>query len=158
MKLIENDMNTMYEIQGPMGKGLNIKSSGVHVAFTAGTGILVFIDLVAHLVKKNLGMLSPEEDVQLDPKFRFILFCSFPKKEEAIGFEMCQLLNDLCQSQGMNNFQFVSRFSNISKERWDTAFLEKRLQEYDSQNLGRLWVCGPPSMNELFDKYLCTNI
>lgn len=45
-----------------MGKGLGIEPEGVHVAFTAGTGILVFIDLVAHLIRKNLGQLDAQED------------------------------------------------------------------------------------------------
>ena len=35
-----------------MGKGLQMKSKGVHIAFTAGTGCLVFLDLVAHLLRK----------------------------------------------------------------------------------------------------------
>jgi hypothetical protein len=30
--------------------GLNISPNGKHIAFAAGTGILVFIDLVAHLI------------------------------------------------------------------------------------------------------------
>ena len=33
-----------------MGRGLGIEQTGRHVAFTAGTGVLVFIDLVAHLL------------------------------------------------------------------------------------------------------------
>jgi len=33
-----------------MGKGLGIDQTGVHVAFTAGTGVLVFVDLVAHIL------------------------------------------------------------------------------------------------------------
>ena len=33
-----------------MGKGLGIKPTGKHIALAAGTGILVFIDLVAHLI------------------------------------------------------------------------------------------------------------
>lgn len=36
-----------YEITGPMGHGLRMKNSGVHVAFAAGTGVLCFVDLVA---------------------------------------------------------------------------------------------------------------
>ena len=36
-----------YEVKGPMGKGLEVKQAGVHVAFSAGTGVLVFVDLVA---------------------------------------------------------------------------------------------------------------
>ena len=33
-----------------MGLGLDLKHRGKHIAFAAGTGILVFIDLVAHLI------------------------------------------------------------------------------------------------------------
>ena len=47
-----------YVIKGPLGKGLYLKPAGVHVAFTAGTGILPFIDLVAHLIRANLDQLN----------------------------------------------------------------------------------------------------
>ena len=40
----------LYEVKGPMGKGLQVKSSGVHIAFAAGTGVLCFVDLVGHLI------------------------------------------------------------------------------------------------------------
>ena len=36
-----------------MGKGLCIEESGVHVAFCAGTGVLVFLDLIAHLLMRS---------------------------------------------------------------------------------------------------------
>ena len=45
-----------------MGKGLDIKSEGTHIAFSAGTGCLVFVDLVAHLIRKNLGLLDVDEE------------------------------------------------------------------------------------------------
>ena len=48
----------VFEFKGPMGKGLDIHSKGVHVAFAAGTGVLVFIDLVAHLIRKNLKLMN----------------------------------------------------------------------------------------------------
>ncbi len=38
-----------------MGKGLDLKSEGVHIAFTAGTGILPFLDLVAFLIRYHLN-------------------------------------------------------------------------------------------------------
>lgn len=40
-----------YEIKGPMGKGLGLtaESKGKHIAFAAGTGVLVFVDLVARI-------------------------------------------------------------------------------------------------------------
>ena len=46
-----------------MGKGLNVMTSGVHIAFTAGTGILPFLDLVAYLIRLNLGILSEKNDM-----------------------------------------------------------------------------------------------
>jgi len=40
-----------FEIQGPMGKGLGLthESTGDYFAFAAGTGVLVFFDLVARI-------------------------------------------------------------------------------------------------------------
>ena len=40
-----------YEVKALLGKGLNLQKDGVHVAFTGGTGILVFVDLVALLIR-----------------------------------------------------------------------------------------------------------
>ena len=45
-----------------MGKGLDIMPNGTHIAFTAGTGALVFVDLVAHLIRKNLNLLTDTEE------------------------------------------------------------------------------------------------
>ena len=49
-----------------MGKGINLKKYGTRVAFTAGTGILVFIDLVAYLVRRNLDISYMRGDTELD--------------------------------------------------------------------------------------------
>ena len=51
----EEITKAQYYIKGPMGKGLDIQPSGVHIAFTAGTGILPFMDLVAFLIRYNLN-------------------------------------------------------------------------------------------------------
>ena len=48
----------IYKLKGPLGKGLDIMPKGTHIAFTGGTGVLVFIDLVAHLIRKVLGLLD----------------------------------------------------------------------------------------------------
>lgn len=40
-----------YEVKALLGKGLNLQKDGVHVAFTGGTGILVFIDLIALMIR-----------------------------------------------------------------------------------------------------------
>ena len=91
-KLIyDSDNDDDFLIQGPMGKGLGLGNSGTHIAFTAGTGCLVFIDLVAHLVRKNLGLLSEvEEHIIEGSDFKFIFYVSFHKREDAIGLELME--------------------------------------------------------------------
>ena len=44
-----------------MGKGLDVPSTGRNIAFTAGTGVLVFIDLVAHLILRVISQKGGEE-------------------------------------------------------------------------------------------------
>tara|TARA_B110000285_G_C14684774_1_gene406320 strand:+ start:51 stop:203 length:153 start_codon:yes stop_codon:yes gene_type:complete len=46
-------------IKGPVGKGLGLtsQSSGTYIAFAAGTGVLVFIDLVARMILSQLNLI-----------------------------------------------------------------------------------------------------
>ena len=104
---IHKDIDTqthVYQFQGLLGRGLNLKSEGKFVAFSAGTGILVFLDLVAHLilriVSENggppelLGMFDTEDKLNLE-SFKFELYTSFANEEEAIGLEMARALESL---------------------------------------------------------------
>eukprot|EP00347_Sterkiella_histriomuscorum_P019560 403341168 len=152
----QGNKNVILTCQGPMGIGLDIKRSGTHIAFTGGTGCLVFIDLVAHLIRKSLGMLKTVEDNYLDNEnFKFVLYVSFPKREEVIGLELYQGLVDIQEKLGFKNFEFHMRLSNETKQRWDFKFLEEQIQKYHQANIiKKIWVCGPPRMNEDFDKGL----
>ena len=47
MKFYEDRINLKLEVSGPFGKGLQVESEGIHIAFAAGTGVLTFMDLVA---------------------------------------------------------------------------------------------------------------
>lgn len=60
-----------------MGKGLDIQKNGTHIAFTAGTGCLIFMDLVVFLIRKNLGILAEGEDKLIDENFKFVFYMSF---------------------------------------------------------------------------------
>ena len=63
-----------------MGLGLGIDTKGINVAFAGGTGILVFLDLIARILcnKDEFGQ-----------NFKFVLFFAAPSQEEAIGIELC---------------------------------------------------------------------
>ena len=74
-------------MKGPLGKGLCIEPSGVHVAFCAGTGILVFLDLLSHLLLRAYykhyvdPMDVPEFMHQLKDDFVFLFFVSMPSMD-----------------------------------------------------------------------------
>lgn len=61
--LCKTEMSKQQEwvIEGPMGKGLDVQRSGIHLAFTAGTGVLPFLDLVAHLILLNSSHDSSDD-------------------------------------------------------------------------------------------------
>ena len=63
-----------------MGKGLGLTkdSKGNHFAFAAGTGVLVFIDLIAKLTLSELDLI-PEKD-RLHHQFKLYLYASFQSK------------------------------------------------------------------------------
>lgn len=72
----------MFNIKGPMGRGLEIKNTGLHVAFCAGTGVLVFLDLVAHLLLRNVYLSREPEHTEkqfkwLKEGFEFHLYVAF---------------------------------------------------------------------------------
>ena len=56
-----NDSHRIFEIAGQYGKGLMINndSNRVYFAFAAGTGVLVFIDLVVKLILQSVGAFPP---------------------------------------------------------------------------------------------------
>jgi hypothetical protein len=74
-----------------MGKELGIMKSGTHIGFVAGTGSLVFMDFVAYLIRKNLGILSKEEDEMINGKeFKFILFVAFASRNDSLGLGLME--------------------------------------------------------------------
>jgi len=114
-----------------MGKGLGINpdSDGVHLAFTAGTGILVFIDLVMRIFLQNIGVL-PEGYERFPANFKFILYGSFPDKASGCCVDMCEKVSKFCKMFGFQNFELYLRLSKVKNEfseRWDKTFLHTQL-------------------------------
>ena len=99
------------EVRGPMGTGLDVQSAGTHVVFAAGTGILVFIDIVAHLILRilavnggpNMFRDEPEENLIDVNNFKLILHTSFATKEDAIGLDLMAALESLCRTYGYSD-------------------------------------------------------
>ena len=141
-------------MKGPLGKGLGLSclSKGTHVAFAAGTGVLVFIDIVAKLLLQQQSLLKDEDKFNED--FKFVFYVSFMSRDEAIGLELMEGLHNLLRESGSDAFDLRLRLSKDPKQlakppRWDEAFVREQLN--DLGKLEKLWVCGPPMMNEQFE-------
>ena len=148
--------NDLCQIKALMGKGLGIKQGGTHLAFTAGTGILPFIDLVALMVRANLGILDPEvmpAQFKAGSTFKFVLYVSFDSRKDALAMELLEGLYEITQKLGLKNFDLVIRLSSEKQgSRWNEEFIKRQFQIRTGETIEKVWVCGPPVMNELFDR------
>ena len=73
-----------------------------------------------------------------------------------MAWELCEALRSYCKRNGLRTFIFNERLSKekINPARWDEKWVESELRKFKDSKVERLWVCGPPMMNELFDRTL----
>ena len=81
----------------------------------------------------------------------------FPRRSEGIGLELCEgaarVSNKLTRGRG--GFRFVPIFSREGGERLSAESIERILSEHSRNGrVKKLWVCGPPPMNETFERAL----
>lgn len=155
------DAGSDYLVKGPMGKPLGIEPTGTYIAFAGGTGVLPFIDFIGQLAIANLGMsekLGQTPENSIDPKkFKLRMYISFHSRHESIGLELMVALEQYSKAKGLNNFELYQRFSKekVNPTRWDADFIEREMKkEGDIKDITKLMVCGPPAMNETFDRAL----
>jgi hypothetical protein len=91
-----------FNIKGPFGKGLDIRPSGVHFAFSAGTGVLTFLDLVSRLILHNTGVKKLGDEFEDD--FKFIFFISHQNINETMGMDLCIKLMEINKKLKIDNF------------------------------------------------------
>lgn len=94
-----HNSESVYSVKGPMGKGCNVQTEGVHMAFAGGTGALVYLDLVARLILQNTGNL-PKGAEPFGESFVFHFFVSFATRKDAIGLDLCEALVALNKQKG----------------------------------------------------------
>ena len=139
-----------------MGKGLCIESSGVHVAFCAGTGVLVFLDLISHLLMRSYYRHYvdpddvPTEMFQLKDDFTFLFYVSMLSMDSEIGLNICEALQKVNRKLGETNFKLTVRISKRwdgnRGDVWDEKFVDDNLSPYAGK-IKKVWVSGPPVMN-----------
>ena len=71
------------------------------------------------------------------------------------GLDICEALVKVNRKLGMNNFKLTVRISKRHDgkrdESWDLNYVDLHLNKY-AGDIKRIWVSGPPAMNESLDK------
>lgn len=139
-----------FYIKGPMGKGLGLSpsSKGSYCVFAAGTGILVFVDMIARIALGLLGAVPMAE--RLHEEFKLEIYYSARNKSEAVALDLLNSLSDYCAKHNLDKFKLTLRFSNTlvddpNRHYWNKQFLDKQLSGKDFK---QIYVCGPPSLEE----------
>ena len=148
----------MFGLTGPLGKGLGLlpTSKGVHIAFSAGTGILPFVDMVAKLLLQEMNSL-PDEDEKFHDDFKLVMFIGFQNRKDGIALPIVDGLKELVnKSNKSKRFRVFFRFGDAKPKqpRWDEAFIKEVLETYQPEGINKIWVCGPPLLEEQFDMAL----
>lgn len=158
--------NNVYQVTGPMGKGLNPTAGGTHVAYAAGTGVLVFVDLVGHLLLRQvaaaggpdvLAALHKEPGFEgiptLPDDFKLELHTSFFDLNEGIALELIEALQGIDPDKKVfehfGQFQMTPDGQRAPMVLWDEGYYTRVFQELVAS---KIWVCGPPIMQEGFDR------
>jgi len=66
-------------------------------------------------------------------------------------------LKELVDKAGHSDrFRLFFRFGDAKPKlpRWDEKFIKKTLETYQPEGIGKIWVCGPPLLEEQFDMAL----
>lgn len=68
-----------------------LEKKGTHVAFLGGTAVLIFVDLVAHLIRKALGVLDEDEVDMLDEdEFQLVMYISNRSREDLLAYPLLE--------------------------------------------------------------------
>ena len=70
-------------------------------------------------------------------QIHFHLYESFLSRSEA--------LDTYCKRQSLSQEKF-------NEQRWDENFIHQEITKLGGKNIKKVWVCGPPVMNETFDR------
>jgi len=130
-------------MKGPLGKSLGVKRSGNHLAFGAGTGAITFMDLSAYVARYVMGEMDEKESAEIGEDFKFTYFVTYFNRKQSNGLRLLELLQGLKSK----HFELVLRLSDQKARRWDQAFLDEKLPK----TCEKLWTCGTPQMNEVFE-------
>jgi len=92
---------------------------------------------------------------QLKDDFVFLFYVSMLSMDQEIGLNICEALQKVNKKLQETNFKLTVRISKrwdgFRGEIWDQKFVDDNLSPY-AGNIRKVWISGPPGMNETLDK------
>ena len=129
--LCELPIYSEIKLKGPFGPGLGIYKlpKGPCLAFGAGTGVLVFLDLVYAIWTQRVHS-----------EFYLSLYISFKSRKESVGIDLMQA------TQKRYREQFKLQI-NLDEEGIGGRLTEEMLGFWVKDDIRKAWVCGPAGFN-----------
>ena len=155
-----------FYVNAPVGKGHDIDFNslkGTYMLFVGGTGILPYMDLFAYMVRNVIAKNSPNNCILSGEKFdhdmsdvHLILYTYNQNEQNAVGYDFVSQMAEVYKHFGIENqFTLVPKFTRQGDKRLDKeAMFEILTNQKNSSGLDKIWVCGPPPMNNLFYRYI----
>ena len=107
----------------------------MHVVFVGGTGILVFLDLIAYMLRKAIAEDHPDRPMfkgerfdDLAPDFELIMYATFPRRADAIALDLCEGAARITTMKGrQGGFQFIPTYTRERGERLNERSIDRLL-------------------------------
>ena len=176
-KLVSEDQQIPYSIEGPIGRGFEIPRdfSGHALLIVGGNGILPFLDLLELLLKKAVfeacqkegldpSFIQPRQDYsRIFPGAKFTLLGAFRSADEVLGLDILAGLMGLSQRFKLNLFDSLIRVEDLGNQynmkTTKSVFTSTLLSEYIGKHSEELvLLCGPPSMQSAIFGELTTQL
>lgn len=157
--------NDKFFVNTPVGKGLDIdlrSPNGTYLLFVGGTGILPYMDFFAYLVRYTIAKYAKEKIVFDGENFEhdlsginLIIYAYYRNDKNAPGYEFVSKIAQIYKHFNIENqFTLIPKFTSLGEKRINKESLIELLEDHkDRTGIERIWVCGPPPMNNLFSRY-----
>ena len=102
-------------------------------------------------MENGIKSIEDEDFSHLGDDFRLVLHLSVSKREEAIGIEIYEAFSHLCDKRSLDTFKLIPNFTKEGGSRLTVQTARSLMEEEKPE---RVWVCGAPLYNEIFEKDL----
>ena len=153
-------------VSGVYGKGINLENynfAGSNLVIVGGTGILPFIDLFAYLARRLISKRVEMGQIFLNEEFnhdlsgaKFTVYAFYPDRTNAVGADFWTKISQLFIHFGLkDDFEFIPQYLDEGSKKIVTqkdllSIIGNLASEIKIKNI---FVCGPPPMNNLFQRY-----